>query len=97
MANILEIEPDVIEKVEDKSTTKKKNLNQLILHNTNYHTFEEVIECLMLYCGKTPEQAIDDAMTVHHLGKATVMEGTLNEIKPSYEALNEKTLKVTIE
>lgn len=97
MATTIDIETDVIEKVEDKSTTKKKNTNQLIVWNDNHNTFEDVIMWLAMYCGKTFEDATDLAMQVHHLGKATVLDGTFNELKPIHETLQEKGLTVTIE
>ena len=97
MAEVIEIEPEVIDNVKEKTITKKKNVNYLILFNTDYHTFEEVIMAIMLYCGKTAEEAIADAMRVHEKGKASILDGTMEELKPIYEAFRDKTLKVTIE
>ena len=52
MVEILEIEPDVVEKTTTEEDVKKQNLNHIILYNTNYHSYELVVMSLVMYCIK---------------------------------------------
>jgi ATP-dependent Clp protease adaptor protein ClpS len=73
------------------------NSNFLILHNDDYHTFDEVIDALIDICEHEAEQAVQCTYLVHYKGKADVKKGGYNTLKPMKTKLVERGLKATIE
>jgi ATP-dependent Clp protease adaptor protein ClpS len=69
----------------------------IILHNDDYNTFDHVIDCLIKYCKHSVEQATQCAFIVHNNGKTDVKRGSVDVLKPIYEALLDNHLSATIE
>jgi ATP-dependent Clp protease adaptor protein ClpS len=69
----------------------------IILYNDDVNNFIHVINCLMLYCDHSKEQAEQIALIVHHSGKCDIKHGSYNKLRPIYEALQEHQLSVKIE
>ena len=69
----------------------------LILYNDEVHTFEFVIESLIVVCQHEPEQAEQCAMIAHYKGKCLVKTGDYAELKPQYEEMTFRGLTVSIE
>jgi len=69
----------------------------LILHNDDYHSFDYVIEALMLICEHEQEQAVQCTLLTHYKGKCDVKKGSFNYLRPMKQALIDKELKATID
>ena len=69
----------------------------LVIFNDDVNTFDWVIQCLMEVLDHTSEQAEQNAMLIHYKGKATVKEGSLDELHPFKDALCERGLSAVIE
>lgn len=80
-----------------ETTGVKTGRYQLILYNDAVHTFDFVIDTLMVVCGHSYHQAAQCALMTHHKGKCGVREGALLELAPLREALREKNLIAKIE
>ncbi len=86
------------EKKEEKLTSSEKKENKfLILHNDDYHTFDEVIEALIDVCNHQEEQAVQCTYLVHYKGKADVKKGDFEFLKPMKQKLTDRGLSATIE
>jgi len=80
---------------QEKSTSQKERF--LILHNDDYHSFDYVIDALMLICDHEEEQAIQCTLLTHYKGKCDVKKGTFDYLRPMKQALIAKDLKATID
>ncbi|MBK7362840.1 MAG: ATP-dependent Clp protease adaptor ClpS [Micavibrio sp.] len=76
---------------------KAQENKSIIVYNDDFNTFNWVIECLMKYCGHTPEQAEQCTMLVHYKGRCSVKGGSFDKLKPIHEALLENGLTSKIE
>lgn len=81
---------------EDENIQSKKE-RFLILHNDDYHSFDYVIEALMLVCEHEQEQAVQCTLLTHYKGKCDVKKGSFNYLRPMKQALIAKDLKATID
>lgn len=91
--NLFDTELDEEVDVLEKEDLEKK----LVVYNDDFNTFEHVIMCLINYCEHTPEKANEHTLNIHQKGLAIVKEGTLKELLPIKQALNENGLTVKIE
>ena len=69
----------------------------LIVYNDDVNTFDHVIETLVEVCGHEYLQAVQCAHLIHNTGKCGVKRGSLEELKPKWEALLDKGLSSAIE
>lgn len=91
----------------EKSTIKAKpdkrcnpgaeDINFLVLHNDDHHTFEYVIECLIEVCGHNSVQAEQCTYLVHFKGRCEILKGSHEQLMPYYRTMTEKELTVTID
>lgn len=76
-----------------KSATSKPNnshLCELILHNDDVNTFDDVIDALVEICNHHPFQAEQCATLTHYKGQCEIMTGPYNElITKKQELLNQ--------
>jgi len=79
---------DLLESITDKF---------LIVYNDEVNTFEWVIECFMKVCGHSHVQSEQLAYLIHYKGKATVMSGEIDKLRPVKDSLCEKGLSAVIE
>lgn len=73
------------------------DIKSLVVHNDEVNTFDWVIETLMDVCQHTLEQAEQCTILIHYKGKASVKNGTFEELQPMKEAILERGISVTIE
>jgi ATP-dependent Clp protease adaptor protein ClpS len=66
--------------------------SRIVLFNDDYNSFQWVIQSLVEVCDHTTDQAEQCALIVHHKGKYAVKTGSLTELKPRCQALNERGL-----
>jgi ATP-dependent Clp protease adaptor protein ClpS len=72
------------------------DLNDLVVYNDDFNTFEHVIQVLMSVCGHSPEQAEQCTLLIHYKGKCTVKMGSLNELKPMRQGICDKGISAEI-
>jgi ATP-dependent Clp protease adaptor protein ClpS len=84
------VEVEVLEVVE---TT---DLNDLVVFNDDFNTFEHVTATLMRVCKHSTEQAEQCTWIIHYRGKCTVKNGSLEELKPMKEAICEAGIDARI-
>jgi ATP-dependent Clp protease adaptor protein ClpS len=73
------------------------NLNNLILHNDDVHSFEYVIDVLVKVCDHDVYQAEQCAYITHYKGKCDVKRGGKVDLTPLRYQLIEKGLQATID
>ena len=73
------------------------DIKSLIIHNDEVNTFEWVIECLMEICKHDAVQAEQCTLLIHFKGKASVKQGSLEELQPMKDALCDRGINVTID
>jgi len=71
----------------------KKNL---VIYNDDYNTFEHVIDSLVKVCKHEAIQAEQCTYIIHHNGKCSVKNGTLEDLRPMRHALTERGLDAKI-
>jgi ATP-dependent Clp protease adaptor protein ClpS len=72
-------------------------LNDLIIYNDDFNTFQHVIVSLCEICDHEPIQAEQCAMIIHNTGKCGVKRGTAQDLQPMCEALLDRGLSAKIE
>ncbi|MEM6298658.1 MAG: ATP-dependent Clp protease adaptor ClpS [Bacteroidota bacterium] len=60
---------------------------ELVLFNDEYNDMDYVTSLLMRICELTLGEAERIMLEAHHRGKATVLTGTFNELKPYREGI----------
>ena len=91
------LEPTVEKQLSAEIKEMVNPTKAILLYNDDVNSFEHVIECLILYCNHSIEQAEQIASIVHNNGKCDVKHGSQKKLKPIYEALQENHLSVKIE
>jgi len=79
--------------IEDLMTAQ----NVIVLHNDDVNSFDHVITCLIAYCNHTATQAEQCALIIHNQGKCSVKTGSIEDLKPICEALQEKGLNAELQ
>ena len=84
-------------KPDQDENIESKNERFLILHNDDHHSFDYVVDALMLVCEHNNEQAQQCTLITHYKGKCDVKKGSFAYLSPMKKALVEKELKATID
>lgn len=79
-----------------KSDEQKSKINELILFNDDFNTFDFVIDSLIDVCEHDPHQAEQCTLLVHYKGKCGVKSGAYSELKPVYREMLNRSLTVEI-
>ena len=83
-------------KLTNSTSESLTNLRNLILFNDNINTFDFVIESLIEVCDHNPEQAEQCATIAHFKGKCGIKSGTLSELTPMNNELNQRGLSTVV-
>jgi ATP-dependent Clp protease adaptor protein ClpS len=70
---------------------------KIVVYNDDVNTFDWVIECFVKVCQHNTAQAEQLSYIIHFNGKATVKTGSMRELTPVKEALQERGLSAVIE
>jgi len=70
---------------------------QLIVFNDDFNTFDWVIQCFIEVCNHSYEQAEQLSLIVHFKGKASVKNGSKQELKKMKDELIDRGLSAVIE
>lgn len=84
------------EMVEVLEVTETTDVKALVVYNDDFNTFEHVISTLIRVCKHSAEQAEQCTWIIHHKGKCSVKNGTLDELKPMKEAICEAGIDARI-
>ena len=68
----------------------------LVLHNDNVHSFDYVIDALIVICCHEYEQALQCTFITHYKGWCEIRKGDMETLKKMQDALSEKGLNTTI-
>jgi ATP-dependent Clp protease adaptor protein ClpS len=79
-----------------EKVTKEQASHSLILFNDEVNTFDFVIETLIEVCEHDAMQAENCAWIAHFKGKCEVKKGTIDDLKPRYLEMTNRTLTVEI-
>lgn len=63
------------------------DVNDLVVFNDDFNTFDHVIKTLIKVCKHTTEQAEQCTWLIHYKGKCAVKSGSMDELKPMREAI----------
>ena len=86
------------EKIKDSTDDGTSNGNSsVVLHNDDYHTFEEVIIQLMKAIECSPEEGYKKAVEVNNSGRCKVFVGSMEDALYVSAILEEIDLKTTVE
>lgn len=86
-----------VELTDSQVEYEEEALHYLVLHNDDVNTFDFVINSLVEVCQHDPLQAEQCAIMVHFNGSCEVLQGSLHELMPPYEALRDRELTVSID
>jgi len=93
----LDFETELEELVEVAEESDEGKVNDLVVHNDDYNTFDHVINTLIKVCKHDATQAEQCTYIIHFKGKCAVKKGTFKELKPMREGICEAGIKATIE
>ena len=85
---------ELVEVAEEVDTGK---LNDLVVYNDDYNTFDHVINTLIKVCKHDMTQAEQCTYIIHYKGKCVVKKGTYKELNPMRQGICEAGIKATIE
>lgn len=74
-----------------------EQLNELIVYNDDFNTFDWVIQCFMDICNHSFEQSEQLSLIIHFKGKAVVKTDVLEVLQPMKDALVDRGLSAVIE
>jgi len=83
-------------KSSDLSSELLTSRNELILFNDDVNSFDFVIESLVEVCDHEPVQAEQCALVAHFKGKCGIKSGTLNELSPMNNELNNRGISTVL-
>lgn len=63
------------------------DVNDLVVFNDDFNTFDHVIKTLIKVCKHSTEQAEQCTWLIHYKGKCAVKSGSMDELKPMQEAI----------
>ncbi len=72
------------------------DLNDLVVFNDDFNTFEHVIQTLIRVCRHTAEQAEQCTWLIHYKGKCAVRKGSFDELTPMRTAICEAGIDAKI-
>jgi len=94
-------ETEVLEDIDTIMDTLIEDLmkpqNAIVIYNDDVNSFAFVIDCLIAYCNHTAMQAEQCALIIHNQGKCSVKTGSIEDLKPICEALQEKGLNAELQ
>jgi ATP-dependent Clp protease adaptor protein ClpS len=84
------------EDVDVLEDTGADEVNDLVVFNDDYNTFDHVINTLIKVCGHTPEQAEQCTYIIHFKGKCTVKTGAFTDLVPMRQAICDKGISAEV-
>jgi len=88
---------ETITKEKIEIEVENTNVYDLILHNDEHHSFEEVIRAIELILKWTLTQAEQVTIIAHHNGKCPLISGDKEKLMPVKMAFGKKGITTTID
>ncbi len=85
------------EKVETLVKEQTGELNNLVVFNDDFNTFDHVIESLIKVCKHEVEQAEQCTWIIHYNGKCQVKMGEYSKLEPMCTALLDRGINAEIQ
>lgn len=82
--------------IEEEILRSEKKLNELVIYNDDFNTFDYVIDTLIRVCGHDPLQAEQCTLMIHYNGKCAVKRGEFKKLRPLCENILERGLTAEI-
>ncbi|MCG3167767.1 MAG: ATP-dependent Clp protease adapter protein ClpS [Bacteroidia bacterium] len=82
--------------IEEEILRSEKKLNELVIYNDDFNTFDYVIDTLIRVCGHDPLQAEQCTLMIHYNGKCSVKRGEFKKLRPLCENILERGLTAEI-
>ncbi len=82
--------------IEEEILRAEKQLNQIVIYNDDFNTFQFVIDTLIRVCEHEPLQAEQCTLMIHYNGKCSVKKGEYKKLKPLCENILERGLTAEI-
>lgn len=82
--------------IEEEILRTEKKLNELVIYNDDFNTFEHVINTLIQVCGHDVLQAEQCTLIIHYNGKCSVKKGEYKELRPLCENILERGITAKI-
>ncbi len=83
--------------IEEEILRAEKQLNEIIIYNDDFNTFQFVIDTLVKVCGHEPLQAEQCTLMIHYNGKCSVKRGEYKKLRPLCENILERGLTAEIQ
>ena len=83
-------------KSSDSASELLTSRKQLILFNDDVNSFDFVIESLVEVCDHNPVQAEQCALVAHFKGKCGIKSGSLTELTPMNNELNNRGISTVL-
>lgn len=75
---------------------KGRNFRELVMYNSEVHTYEEAIDAIYIGTGHNELQCEQLAILIDTIGYATIKIGCISELKPIAETIELAGFDVTI-
>jgi len=82
--------------IEEEILRAEKQLNEIVIYNDDFNTFNYVIDTLIKVCGHEPLQAEQCTLMIHYNGKCSVKRGEYKKLQPLCENILERGLTAEI-
>lgn len=82
--------------IEEEILRSEKKLNELVIYNDDFNTFDYVIDTLVRICGHDALQAEQCTLMIHYNGKCSVKRGEFKKLRPLCENILERGLTAEI-
>ena len=82
--------------IEEEILRSEKKLNEIVIHNDDFNTFQHVIDTLIRVCGHEALQAEQCTLMIHYNGKCSVKMGEYKKLKPLCENILERGITAEI-
>lgn len=82
--------------IEEEILRAEKKLNEIVIYNDDFNTFQYVIDTLIKVCGHEALQAEQCTLMIHYNGKCAVKKGEYKKLKPICENILERGLTAEI-
>jgi len=84
-------------KIKPDNNEKNTDIENLVVHNDEFNTFDYVIQTLIEVCKHDKEQAEQCTIIIHFKGKCNVKSGNHINLKPMCEEILRRGITATIE
>lgn len=82
--------------IEEEILRAEKQLNEIVIFNDDFNTFQHVIDTLINVCDHDALQAEQCTLMIHYNGKCSVKRGEYKKLQPLCENILERGITAEI-